>query len=309
MKNYYIGVDIGGTYLKFGIVDNNRRIIHKRSLPADNNVDQKGIIRILLSGITSITSECKIRLDDIAGIGIGIPGTVNYRQGIVDSSPNFPKWYKFKIKEKLLEHFTIPVVVDNDAKMAAAGEKIIGAAKSYDNFILITIGTGIGGAIYAEGDFIRGRDGTAGEFGHIIIEPNGRKCGCGSRGCVEMYASARAIVRYYKAGSHNKSGNISAEDIYRKARSHDISALYAFKKMGMQLGIALTDVVNLLNPQAIIFTGKVSRAFRFFIPYAKQVVDERAFHLPSQGIIYRKGLLDDDAGIIGGVCMIDGFTT
>ncbi|MCL4558781.1 MAG: ROK family protein [Deltaproteobacteria bacterium] len=302
MKEYHIGIDVGGTSVKLGIVDRDCRILCRRSYGTPKGMDGSQAVDLIVSGIQSVLHACGLTSDGIASVGVGVPGTVRYGYGIVDSSPNFPKWHRFDIRRELSERLSVPVVVDNDAKMAAAGEKFAGAAVPYDNFVLVTIGTGIGGAVYANGLPVRGRDGTAGEIGHIVVEPEGMECGCGSNGCVEMYASAGAIVRYYRARSHDRSRAVTAEDVYRRAIMREPPAMYAFRQMGMYLGIALTDVVNLLNPEALIFTGKVSRAIRLFLPSVKAVVNRRAFRLPSRGIVYRKGTLGDDAAIIGAVC-------
>ncbi len=260
------------------------------------------MIDFIVSGIGTILHACGLTPGDIETVGIGVPGTVRYGRGIVESSPNFPTWQGFRMKEELTDRLPLQIAVDNDAEMAAVGERLAGAAARYDNFVLVTIGTGIGGAVYANGRAVRGRDGTAGEIGHIVVEPRGRRCGCGSSGCVEMYASARAIVRYYRAHSRDNSEGITAEEVYRRAIARDPSAQYAFHRMGWYLGVAMTDVVNLLNPEALLFTGKVSRAGRFFLPTVKTVVDERAFRLPARGIVYRRGKLGDDAAIIGAAC-------
>lgn len=184
--------------------------------------------------------------------------------------------------------------------MRAFTEYKLGFTSNYKNFILILLGKKISAGIYVNGWLVRNKDGATSELGHIIIEPHGRKCTCSNRGCLEAYSSSDAIIRYYKKYKKIHSQNkITIEDIYKLAQKSDSAALDAFYRMGNYLGIALTTIINVISPEAIVFAGEVSKALKFFLPAVESTLKARAYSLPLNGIIYKRSTLGEDAGLTG----------
>jgi glucokinase len=199
----------------------------------------------------------------------------------------------------------IEVIVENDATAAAIGEHWLGASRGFENSICLTLGTGVGGGIILNTQPLRGPDGTAGEIGHICVDPNGHQCGCGSWGCVEQYASATAVVRIAKelsAGSGSTldtSELVTAKDVYLAAKDGDKVAIETFQQMGQHLGLALAGLINALNPEAIVFAGGMSAAWDMFIDSTRDQIMKRAFREPALRVKLVRAELGDDAGIVG----------
>ena len=200
----------------------------------------------------------------------------------------------------------LPVLLENDANAAALGESWMGAAKGFQNSICVTLGTGVGGGIIIDGEILRGVDGTAGEIGHICVEPFGAPCGCGSRGCLEQYASATAILRlaqensarYPKSELLHKLGLTSA-DVYKAGKQGDELALEVFRQMGFYLGLALAGLVNVLNPEAIVIGGGASGGWDLFMRYLQETIRARTFRQPGERAKVLLAKCGDDAGLLG----------
>lgn len=242
----------------------------------------------------------------LTGIGAAVPATVNFDQGIMLKAPNVPALDGFEMRSALEREFGLPAVLENDANAAAIGENWLGASKGIDNSVTVTLGTGVGGGIMLGGKLLRGVDGTAAEVGHICVEPKGVRCGCGSQGCVEQYASATAIVRLWNEFRSNGvlldvsvDPELSSLQIFEAARNSDPTALKVFETMGFYLGIAFADLVNILNPEAIIVGGGLSNAWEHFIEAVKTEIRNRSFKEPADRVQVIPAVLGDDAGLLG----------
>ncbi len=200
------------------------------------------------------------------------------------------------LKTELLKVFGLPVTVENDATAAAIGEAWIGATHNARDSICVTLGTGIGGGIILNGEAHRGPDGSAGELGHFTVEPDGNPCKCGSRGCIEQYASATAIVRM---AGENGLIRESSEDIYTEWKNGDERAAAVFTSMGRYLGIVLAGLINTLNPDAIVICGGASAAWDAFYPSLRDEIHKRSYPAPAARARIGRGELGDNAGIIG----------
>lgn len=265
MKEVVIGFDIGGTYTKYGFVTRDGEIRNEGSVPTVRNSNVPGFINDLKKAVDSENKEGYI----IRGIGIGAPNG-NYYRGTVEYAPNL-KWKGvIPLKQYFEDSFGVTASVTNDANAAAFGEMLYGNAKGLKDFIMITLGTGLGSGIVANGEMIYGHDGFAGELGHINAIPEGRKCGCGRKGCLETYASATGIVRtvFELMASENIETELScfgkleleAKHISVAAHNGDKIALMAYDQTANILGLKLADAVATTSPEAIFIFGGLAAA-------------------------------------------------
>jgi glucokinase len=243
---------------------------------------------------------------EFAAFGAAVPATVNSHDGIILRSPNLPELNGMEFSTVFSEALEMPVVLENDANSATVGESWKGAAKDVRSFIMVTLGTGVGGGIMINGELLRGPDGTAGEVGHIAVEPDGHPCGCGSNGCVEQYASATAISRIaselipvYPESVLHPDLDITPLDVYNAGLKGDALSLEVFRRVGRYLGIALGGLVNVLNPEAIVIGGGAAAGWDLFIESLRREIDYRAFQQPAERVRLRRSQLADDAGLVG----------
>jgi glucokinase len=304
-----IGVDLGGTNLRFGLVREDEKIISRRrtGTMAAEGVDI--VLERLTGGIQTLARKAQADGMKIAGIGIGVPGIISAKEGIVRLSPNLPGWEDIPLRARLMESFQYPVHVENDANAYALGEYWFGAGKGSSCMVCITLGTGVGGGIILGGDIWRGADGMAGEVGHITVNPDGPLCPCGNRGCLERYSSATAVIEMAHAaaaGGGNttlkdlkKSGLITAEAVADAAKKGDRAACRIFFEAGKYLGIAIADLINLLNIECVVIGGGMAGAWDLFIGPLKEEVSSRAFKIPAKRCRIVRGRLKDEAGVLG----------
>ncbi|HYA12255.1 MAG TPA: ROK family protein, partial [Thermodesulfovibrionales bacterium] len=250
--------------------------------------------------------------EDIAGIGLGIAGIVDREGGKITISPNIPAIEGIDLAKGIRERFRVPVFIENDANAAALGEKWIGAGKEFSDFVLFTLGTGIGGGIIKDKKLLD----VAAEIGHMTINADGEKCHCGNSGCLEVYASARAIVSRVVSAlekgresmlKQSRKGNfydLSVEDIYRIALEGDSLARDVIKEAGRHLGIGIANIINVMSPGAIILAGGLTGAWDIYIQEAINEASKRAFKVLFDAVKIIPSLLGDDAGIIGSAGLV-----
>ena len=304
MSKLTIAVDLGGTNLRTAVVNREGKIIDRDK----TETPQKSAEKI----IDAIVSASKKHIENnnfsnqIESISLAVPGTLNVEKGLIIKSPNLSCLDGCYISEAIKKELKIPCVLDNDANAAALGENWLGASKGFENSIMVTLGTGVGGGIIIDGKILRGIDGTAAEIGHICVEPNGAKCGCGSFGCVEQYASANAIVRMtkellpdYSESNLSADRNLKSQDIYQEAKNGDKLALEVFRKQGFYLGIVLAGLINVLNPEAIVIGGGASDGWDLFVQQMIEQIKLRAYEEPVKRVKIVRAECGDDAGILG----------
>lgn len=288
--------------MRLAIVKQDGEIIHrdKKDTPRES---ADAIIEAVISTSKKYIENYPNR---IRSIGLAVPATVNSDAGEIIKAPNLPILDNCEIAEKVEENLNIPCVLENDANAAALGENWLGASRGFENSIMVTLGTGVGGGIIIDKKILRGVDGTAAEIGHICVEPQGEKCGCGSSGCVEQYSSANAVVRmakkllpdYPKSGL-NKIEKLTSQMIYEKAGGGDELALEVFRRQGFYLGIALAGLLNVLNPEVIVIGGGASDGWDFFAPAMFDQIKKRAYEEPVNRVKIVRAECADDAGILG----------
>jgi glucokinase len=293
--------DLGGTHLRAATVDRKGRI-HSRS---KQNTPQVKEATAIVDAIVGAVHECNS--DKISAVSLVVPGTVKVEEGAVVKAPNLPCLDGFRLGAALSARLDLPVILENDANAAAVGEMWQGAAVGCKTIICLTLGTGVGGGIILDSKLWRGVDGAAAEIGHMCVDPfGGVACTCGSRGCLEVFASATAIVRMTREASPRYPDSIlqgkadrTAEMIFDAGKQGDELALEIFRRMGVYLGIGLANLINILNPEMIVIGGGVVNGWTLFEKHMHQQVEERAFPLLAARVKIVRAKCGDDAGLLG----------
>jgi len=275
-----IGIDLGGTSIRVAVCDSSMRLLDSCSMttrvaagPQSAVEDMAAVVRQLLED--GIKRGCHY---DVVGVGIGSPGPINLRTGVLGSLPNFPGWDNFPLRDALTEALGLPVTLESDANAAAIAEWKLGAGKAtgLESMIMITLGTGVGSGIILNGKIWHGMFGMGGEIGHATIDPDGLLCGCGSRGCLEMYSSANALLRLTLAIADSNDGTpalrkladspemLSPLLVAQLAEKGDSGAKLAFHQLGRYLGIGVSNVINTLDVPMIVIGGGVASAWALF---------------------------------------------
>lgn len=302
-KQIVLACDLGGTNLRMAAIDRHGKILYrtKRDTPRTERAED------VLLAIVGAANDCRENIDgDITAVAIAAPATVNAEKGVILKAPNLPSVDGFRIVAALEEELNMRAILENDANAAAVGESWVGASKGFENSLCVTLGTGVGGGIIIDGKVLHGVDGTAGEIGHIGVEPFGAPCGCGSRGCLEQYSSATAIVRQTQelAAQYPKSElsgamPLTSKKVYEAGQQGDELALEVFRRQGFYLGIALASLINVLNPEIIVIGGGAAAGWDLFMPHLQEQVEYRAWREPRLRAKFEKAVLGDDAGIMG----------
>ncbi len=295
--NYALGIDIGGTNTVVGLVDKAGNVLGTDSVKTQSLPVLEDYVKTVSKMVKDLIAKNNVSIDDIVGLGIGAPNA-NYYTGNIEKAPNLPwKQDKVPLAKMFREELNIPVTITNDANAAALGEKMYGVAKDMDNFIMITLGTGVGSGIVINGQLVYGHDGFAGELGHVIIERNGRLCGCGRRGCLETYCSATGIVRTAK---ERNTPFLTSKDIYDAAVKGDETAIDIFKETGTRLGRALADMVVFSSPEAFVLFGGLAKAGDFIVKYTKEAMEETIMPIFKGKVkILLSTMKDADAAVLG----------
>jgi glucokinase len=292
-KSLYAGFDLGGTQLKYGLIDEGGTLIFKDKAPTPASIDS------LLELLNSLLEEMKKRgKNKIAAVGFGFPGILSLKERKIFQSPNYPGLDNFDLFPALSRFLDVPFWVDNDANLAAFGEWKCGAGKGAHSLILLTIGTGIGSGIILDGKLWHGACGYAGELGHVVVHPDGEKCNCGIYGCLESEASAPRIIKHYLALAKTNE-NISAEEVYIRAKNGDQAARQAFARAAYYLGIGLGIILNMLNPDKILLGGGVMTTGEFIFAPALEEARKRSYKASFECCTIQKASLGNDAGLIG----------
>ncbi|MEI3596680.1 MULTISPECIES: ROK family glucokinase [unclassified Oceanobacillus] len=309
MNKYMIGIDIGGTSIKFGLFTAEGELLHKWNIPTRTKDNGFFILPDTWASIKEILEKKDITTDEILGIGAGIPGFISSEEGIVHYGTNIG-WRNKQFTKELSDLSGLPVFIENDANMAVLGENWQGAGNEGKHVIAVTLGTGVGGGIIANGSILNGISGMAGELGHILIEENGAPCNCGKSGCLETIASATGIVRLAKdlsikqpeselAKMYNEKKDLTAKDVFQLAEKADKAAMEIVSTVAATLGRTFADLGVILNPEKILIGGGVSQAGE---PFINQIRDHfEAYALPrvKANCEIKQAVLGNDAGIIG----------
>lgn len=307
-KPYSVGIDIGGTNTVFGIVNKDGKVIAKGSIKTKGYDNFEGYLSELHKQLSELIKKNDAE-GKIAGIGIGAPGA-NYHTGEIFNAANLDWGQRVPLAKRVSEIFGgMPVAVTNDANAATMGEMKYGAAKGMDDFIMITLGTGVGSGIVSNGKLIYGHDGLAGELGHIIVERNGRSCGCGRKGCLETYCSSTGVVRTAKEFLKKDEPSLlreipedklTSKDVYDAAMKNDKMAKEIFDFTGKILGEALADMTAFSSPEAFVLFGGLMRSGDLLLEPLKKSFDESLlFIYTDKPKILVSKLNEDDGAVLG----------
>ena len=316
MKKYRIGVNIGGTNVKIAIVDLEGKIVYSNTTPTRAEMGYEAGVNNIKQAIKDLMQETGADNKTIDAIGFGLPGQIDYKGGFVKNLPNIPGWVNIPLAKIIEEEFNIPTRLDNDVRCAALGELNFGAGKGCENLICITVGTGIGSGIVLNGKLVRGASNAAGEIGHIKMSLNdGPLCGCGDYGCFEAYASGPSIVtmakEYISGGKSAKykematDGIITPYVVAQAALQGDSVSIQIFKQIGTIIGVGLSSVVNLLNPEKIIIGGGVADAGDILLEPIRKTILERAMPIQAGAVQIVPAQLANAAGVIGASLLIN----
>ena len=331
MSNFAIGVDLGGTNLRIAAVDEQGQLMEKLTLGTKTILGRDHVLNDMCGAIRQV-SDKYTNSGTLLGVGIGVPGIIDLQTGMVRESPNLPGWSDYPVRSEIERRLGATVILENDANVAAFGEKWLGAGRHVGDMAMLTLGTGVGGGLVLNGKIWHGMTGMAGEFGHMTVEPEGQLCGCGNHGCLEQYASATAIMRMAReaiakgeapglAKAASSDFEFNAKEIYNLAIQGDEQARRIFRAVGRALGIALAAMVNGLNLEMYVIGGGVCSAWDAFAPTIFDELRRRAMVYaataptdlarvptgasgqiePSEGreTIITRALLGSDAGLFG----------
>jgi glucokinase len=311
MERRLIGVDIGGTHVRMGIITPEGKVLRKVEYLTDVSKGGLVLFENLILHLRDLIQKNINPPRTLMGIGIGVAGIIEIQRGIIHHSPNLPGLNGFKLRDFLRGEIFSPIVIENDANAFTLGEGWMGAARGSKNYCGITLGTGVGGGIVVEGNVLHGSEGMAGEVGHMVINPEGLLCNCGGKGCLEVYASGTGIKRMAMEALVKRRGKgvlkgrgrspekITSEKVFKAAQSGDLAAKEIFMRMGGYLGLGLVNLVHLFNPEKIVIGGKVSRAWDYFIGDTMKTFQEKAMKGPKERVEIVRALCDDEAGILG----------
>jgi glucokinase len=293
-------VDLGGTYLRTALIDGAGKIRHQAKQRTPKGDSPDCVVNALVAAAGEGTPS------QIVAGSIMVPGTVDNDNARVIQVPNLPSLTNFPLQSVLEERLGWPVLLENDANAAAVGEMWQGAARGYRDVISVTLGTGVGGGVILDGKLWRGAHGSAGEIGHATVDPSsGLKCKCGNIGCLELFASATAIVRMTREGlsrfpdSELKSEELTAARVYEAGRRGDELALSVFKKFGTYLAIGLASLINVIDPEIIVIAGGVVNGWDLFADHMQQEVNERAVRATALQVKIAAAQCGDNAGLLG----------
>jgi len=306
-----IGVDLGGTNAKTAVVTRDRRVLAKDSRPTEAEGGPEAVMRVMVESIDAALKQAGATRSDVLAAGFGAPGPMNWQTGVVFSPPNLPGWKDVPLAAQMQKRLGFPCFIDNDANVACYGEFWLGAGQGADSIVLLTLGTGVGGGIVVFGQLLRGIDGTAGEIGHLKVMRDGRMCGCGSRGCLEAYGSVTGMVRTAVEGINEgrktsllkmAGGDVSkitGKMISEALAAGDEFAGWVMKETATWLGLGISSLVNLLNPEKVILSGGMIAAGEALFEPIRATVKANSFEVPARRAQILAAGLGADSGVIG----------
>lgn len=319
---YTLGVDIGGTQIRAALVDEHGKIVflNKNMTLAHEGVDP--VLERIMNTIDELLKNNGVSLSEVKGMGICAPGPINPDTGHILSSPNLPGWEDIPLADIVGGKYDVPVFLANDGNAAAMGEYIHGSSDT-ENLVYITVSTGIGGGVILNGNLLLGYEGNAAEIGHVTVNPDGPKCGCGNHGCLEAYSSGTGMARRMAALlketerpsklrdvktdriAEDHENPLSSKDIIEAAQEGDELAKSVVSEASYYLGVGLANVINLFNPEKIVFGGGVSQAGDYFLEPAIKEAKKRAMKGMTSYVTFTQTEAGDNIGVLGAAALVD----
>lgn len=304
MPKLTLGIDIGGTNIKLGLVNSLGKVLARTDFSTRTcSHNRNKLLEALLEAICSLLAQHGIKKTGIQGIGIGLPGLIDPARGVVNVLPNISGWKNVPLKKIIETRLGIKTFLENDVNLITLGEWKYGAGRGIKNLVCITLGTGVGGGLIINNQLYRGEGFVAGEVGHMPLNEEGPACGCGGYGCFERYVGNRYVLK--KAAKIFHKPDIDFIDIRRFSRQRNPQAYVFWKNMATHIGNGLAGIVNLLNPAMIVIGGGVSNNHQYLFPTIRQVIKKRAFKIPALMVKIVRAELGNDAGIIGAQVLVN----
>ena len=301
VKKFIIGIDLGATNLKIALLDLKYNIRDKRILSTKRFVAKESLISVIIDSIYKIIRDNKLNRANILGIGLGLPGPIDIKQGIVHFFPNIPGWKEVNLRSILGKRLRLPIFLDNDANLMCLAEYRLGRAEGLSNVVCLTLGTGVGGGVVIDKALYRGSTFSSGEIGHIPLNERGPRCNCGGIACLEAYIGSHRILKEAKRLFRR---DVALEDLSQLARQGNRKALRLWSNVGRHLGVALVGIVNFLNPDAIVIGGGVAGAGKILFDRVRETILKRAMSVPAKQVKVFKAKLGNDAGLIGAAILV-----
>jgi glucokinase len=307
---YVIGVDLGGTNVRAALTDRQGQILHEARRSSLSDQTPEGTLANIRDAIREILEKQGIAAAEVVGIGIGLPGIMDDARGVVFWSPNFPLWENVPVAQQVGGPVHLPVTLLNDAKCAAMGELEFGAARGARHMVMITVGTGVGGAFVVDGQLLLGPNGSIGEVGHMTIDPDGPLCGCGNHGCWERFCGRDAIVdrtvRRLQRGRPStllekvdRPGEVTPALVAQAAAAGDALSIEIMEETGFYIGVGVANLINIMNPEVFVVGGGIAQAGDVLFGPLRRTVAARAVALQAKTARIVPAELGDNAGVMG----------
>lgn len=309
-RQLFVGVDLGGTNIKAGLLDDQANLLARLSIATEAEHGPDHVIARIVQAIDQVLAQAGLPRQDVAGVGIGAPGAMSHKKGLIIAPPNLPGWHNVPLRDRVAALLGLPTVLENDANAAAWGEFWAGAGRGTDNMVMFTLGTGVGGGIIIDGQILRGAFDNAAELGHMIVKPGGRPCGCGQQGCLEAYSSAAATARRaieaIQAGQDSslkarlEAGQpVESRHVEQAARAGDPLAERIWDEACYYLAIACVNVQHFCNPQRVVLAGGMIGAGAFLLDRVRKHFDQQTWTVAQDRPEIALATLGNEAGLIG----------
>lgn len=298
--NYSIGIDIGGTKTAIAVVRKDGQIIQDTKIPTDLSISPEAMIRKISNEVEELIEKSSVLIADITGIGIGAPGPLDSKNGMITCPPNLKTWTDIPIIHLMKEKWTVPIMLENDANAAALAEKWLGAARGVNNFIYMTVSTGIGAGIITDGKLLHGVKGNAGDIGHTVIDPSFGRCNCGQFGCLESIASGMAIA---KRASKMLAKSLSTKEVFDLYYQGNPEIIAFIDRIFHVLGVASVTLINTFDPEKIVIGGGVSKVGKPMFDAIQDYVHNFALNSTGRKTEITPAQLGEHAGVVGAACL------
>lgn len=297
---YAMGIDIGGTKTAIAIVNGKGKIIDSTIIPTDLTIPPEAMIERIAVEMKQVINHSGVSMEEIIGIGMGAPGPLDSTQGIITCPPNLPTWKDIPIQRLIQQEFPVPARLENDANAAALAEKWIGAAQENENFTYITISTGIGAGVFADGKLLHGQKGNAGDIGHTVIDPSFGLCSCGQYGCLESIASGTAIARHASLLTRK---DLTAQEVFELYKEGDKEIVILVERIFRVLGAACVSIINTFDSEKIVIGGGVSKVGDALFESIRSYVGKFALNPTGRQTEIIPAKLEQSAGVVGAAAL------
>ncbi|MBU5317491.1 ROK family protein [Clostridium bornimense] len=307
-KDYVIGIDLGGTKIYTAVVDLEGNIISEKTVATNVVEGEEAVLGRIMGTVDTVLKD--VNIEDVKAIGIGSPGPLDVKNGIIINSANFPSFKNFSIVKPIKEKYNLPTFLDNDANVATLGEFMFGAGKGTENMVFVTASTGIGGGAVLNGRLYRGNTANALEIGHMTVMVNGPRCGCGNAGCAEALGSGTAIMKRAREAVNSNANTslknyseVTSKEVFEEAAKGDRISKEIINTSLSYLGIAVANIVNIFDPEKVVVGGGVTNGGKIVFDKIQEEVDNRCLKAISENCVIEKAVLGGKAGVLGAAAL------